>query len=753
MNRTIGTCTLAAAALVSRAPVRAAAPVPSSAAAGIVVAADGNPVGGARVTASTSAASARTSTRPDGFFRVAVAGTPPVRLRIDAPGYAAAQQTLEAAESSGLRIALSSAALAEEVTVTASRTPRTLAETAAPTTVLPREDLRSAAAPVIDDVLRRVPGFSLFRRTGSRTANPTSQGVSLRGLGASGTSRALVLADDVPVNDPFGGWVYWGRVPEIALDRAEVVEGGASDLWGSAALGGVVRLVRRDDATPGVDAETWGGSESSGDGALRIAGAAGPVRLSADGELFATGGYVPVAPEDRGPVDVRAGSRHRTLEGTASTIVGESSLFVRGSRYLEERGNGTLLQRNDTQITEWSGGFDGAAVGGALGLRAYRSDEIFHQSFSAIAPDRTSETLTSRQRVPSSATGGSAQWSRALGTIHELSAGADFRRVEGTSEDTAYLPSGPSLRPSGGTQDAAAGWIEDVASLSPALTVSGSLRYDAWRNSSGRTFAAGAPIALPDRSADSWSPRLSAVWAATRTVSLTASAYRAFRAPTLNELYRPFRLGNVQTLANADLSPETVTGAETGVRWQTGDGRVFARAALFWMDLHDAVGNVTLSTTPSLITRQRENIGRIRDRGAELAVDARLSPEWTAAAGYLLADSRVVAAPRNPSLVGNRVPQVPRDQATMEIRFSRPSLATIAVQGRWSGPQFDDDANAFPLGSFFTLDALVSKALPAGFEVFGAVENATNRRNEAGRTPVVTLAPPRIFRAGIRWRV
>jgi len=741
----------AAAAVLAAVPPRGVSAAETSTVAGSVSGAAGRPLAGARVTARTAAAAARMRTRPDGSFRIEVDGPPPVRLRVEAPGCASFETTLESSGTSGLEIALVSAALADEITVTATRTPRSVAETAAPTTIVPRDAIRSAGAPVIDDVLRGVPGFSLFRRTGSRTANPTTQGVSLRGLGASGTSRALVLADDVPLNDPFGGWVYWGRVPEIALDRVEVVEGGGSDLWGSSALGGVVSLVRREAAKPELEAEAWFGSESSGDGALRASAAAGPILLSADGEIFTTDGYVPVAPDERGAVDVPAASRHEAFEGAAAATPGSSSVIVRGSRYVEQRANGTPLQRNDTAITEWSAGFDGLAAGGALGARAYRSDETFHQTFSAIAPDRASETLTSSQRVPASATGGSAQWARALGTVHQLAAGADYRRVEGTSEDTVYLPSGPSLRPSGGTQETAAGWIEDVATLSAAVTVSASLRYDAWNDFDGRTFAAGAAIPLPDRSADSWSPHLSVVWAAGRAISLTASGYRAFRAPTLNELYRPFRLGNVQTLANAALSPETVSGAEVGARWQSADGRVWARANLFGMDVHDAVGNVTLASTPTLITRQRENIGRVRSRGAELAVDARLSPEWSMAAGYLLADSRVVSAPKNPSLAGNRVPQVPHDQATMEIRFSRPAFGTAALQARWSGPQYDDDANAFRLGSAFTLDAFVSRPLGAGFEIFGAIENATNRRNEAGKTPVTTLAPPRTFRGGLRW--
>lgn len=80
-------------------------------------------------------------------------------------------------------------------------------------------DLAQTPGVNIDDRLREVPGFSLFRRTSSVVANPTTQGVSLRGIGSSGASRSLVLWDGVPMNDPFGGWVYWTRFPPEDLRR------------------------------------------------------------------------------------------------------------------------------------------------------------------------------------------------------------------------------------------------------------------------------------------------------------------------------------------------------------------------------------------------------------------------------------------------------------------------------------------------------------------------------------------------------
>src|SRR5947209_2187456 len=165
-----------------------------------------------------------------------------------------------------LHLLLTPAAFQDKVTVTASRRLAALGETAASAVVLSSADLRATAGIGTDDALRQVPGFTLFRRTPSRSANPTTQGATLRGLAGSGASRALVLEDGVPLNDPFGGWVYWGRVPRVAIERLEVVRGGGSDLYGSAALAGVGQVVRQGTDVPRVDSEVVPGQVGSAEG-------------------------------------------------------------------------------------------------------------------------------------------------------------------------------------------------------------------------------------------------------------------------------------------------------------------------------------------------------------------------------------------------------------------------------------------------------------------------------------------------------
>src|SRR5439155_19735381 len=147
------------------------------------------------------------------------------------------KQTISIGSGSELQIELTPASVVEEIVVTPSGKEAPLSETAESVTVIGRNELNQTAAIAFDDALRQVPGFTLFRRSNSLSANPTSQGVSLRGVGANGASRALIMLDGIPLNSPFGGWVYWNRVARTSIDAADVVNAGASDVYCSRAFG------------------------------------------------------------------------------------------------------------------------------------------------------------------------------------------------------------------------------------------------------------------------------------------------------------------------------------------------------------------------------------------------------------------------------------------------------------------------------------------------------------------------------------
>ena len=588
---------------------------------------------------------------------------------------------------------LSVTAVQESITVTATRTETRLADTPASVVVLGREEIAATPAATVDDMLRQVPGFTLFRRAGSRVANPTTQGVTLRGMGASGASRAAVLDDGIPLNDPFGGWVYWGRISRLSLERVEVMRGGGSHLYGSGAMGGVVQFFRRRD--PSMVAEVAAGTQSTGSASVFAVIPRGEWRGTVSLDWFDTTGHVLVAAEERGVVDRAAGSEHLS----ADVALQRGTSFLRLSHFDESRHNGTALQVNDTTIRQLAGGGDLSMFGGLMTARGWFGDQDYHQTFSAVAANRETERLTAEQNIASTSAGSTLQWSRGVGRRHAIVAGGDLREVE-----------------SGDRQATFAGFVEDMMQISPALSVTAGIRFDTWEGH------------------DAWSPRLAALFRLPRGPAWTVAAYQAFRAPTLNELHRDFRVGNIITLANEELGAETLTAIEAGIR---GD-RV--RVTAFWMEMDDLISNVTLTTTPALITRQRRNVESGRSRGVEVESDWRVTPSLRASAGYLFSDSTFSNA--------RQLPQVPRHQATAQLSYTR--RATAALQARWSAMQFDDDLNQLTLDGYVVADAFVS--IPAGpVAITLAAENLFDETVEVSATPVTTIGQPRSIRVGLRY--
>jgi outer membrane receptor protein involved in Fe transport len=696
----------------------------------------GQPVAGARIAPRSRSGPLRVVvTDPDGSFEFDPAGAPEGRLVVSAPGYQDVERAWSAA-GEPVVIVLERQRRAEEVTVTASRTTTRLADTASRVVVLDGPALQSTAAPTLDDALRQVPGFSLFRRSDSRVANPTAQGASLRGVGPSGASRSLVLLDGVPLNDPFGGWVYWSRAPRIALERVEVLEGGASDLYGSAALGGVIQAVERS-ASPAIAVEASAGS--LGTAGLAAFGAASPGAWTLRGaaEAFTSDGYVLVPPEARGPVDTPAGGSHvngaLTLERRLSP---GATVFVRGAALGESRANGTPLQVNDTDWRQVSAGGDWTVgAGGTLSARAWYGRQVYHQTFSAVSADRESETLTRVQRVPSDALGASLQWTRPLGERQALVAGLGGRWVDGRSDENAVVGGAPRPPTSaGGTDRTLALFASDRIAAGDRVVLTFGARVDRWKGG--------------ERDATAFSPRASFLLRVSRRVRLTAAGYGAFRSPTLNELHRSFRVGGTVTLANPSLTFERLGGGEVGAVWSASD-RLRVRAVAFAARVADPVANVTIETTPTLITRERQNLGSTRSLGVEADVEAEPFKGVHVSGGYAFLDSTVVRFPANPALEGLRLPQVPRHQATAAVRFARRAFE-LGIEGRGTSGQFEDDLNQTPLAGYVTFDARAARRL-GRVSVFLALENLGGTRYDVGRTPVPTEGPPRAWRAGIRF--
>jgi outer membrane cobalamin receptor len=651
----------------------------------------------------------------------------------------------------------------DPIVVTPSRLEQRAGDAPAAVTVLTREDVRQSASQTVDDLLRQVPGFSLFRRTSSLVGHPTTQGVSLRGIGPSGTSRALVLQDGIPVNDPFGGWVYWDRIPLPAIEQIEVVRGGGASVWGNYALGGVIQVLTRRPTARGAWAEASYGSHNTLNLDLLLTEAQGPFRLSLEGSYFTTDGYPIVQENQRGAIDINADSKHAAFNGRLEWAPSSDvSLFLSGNYYDEDRGNGTALQINNTHAgTLAAGGRIRLREGEELRGSVFLQLQSFLSTFTNQAADRNSETLALSQEVPTTSVGGSIGWSRQIGD-HLLAAGADLRWVDGETDERVFVNGVfARTRVAGGEQLVAGAYLQDVWTPHPAWELSGGVRLDYWHSYDGERRDTPPPVGVPpsqtfgDTERVAVSPRVAALFRPWPDTRLRASAYQGFRVPTLNELYRVFRVRNDVTVANAELKPERLTGGEVGVaqRW----GPAEARLTGYWNDVKDLVANVTLTQRlpdcpPGTTCRQRQNLDLARIRGIEAEVDVTLARDWRFLVSYLFADAKVVDASQQPALEGKRLAQVPRHTGTVSVRYDNPAIVTATASARFVGDQFEDDLNTLRLGSYVVLDVFLSRAITRWSEVFFAVENLLDKTYAVGRSTdgVTTIGAPRLIRGGVR---
>ena len=651
----------------------------------------------------------------------------------------------------------------EPVVVTATRTEQRLDEAPASVSVLTREDIGQAAGQSLDDLLRQVPGFSLFRRSSSIVSHPTTQGVSLRGIGPSGASRALVLLDGIPINDPFGGWVYWDRIPLQSVEQVEVVRGGGASVWGNYALGGVINIITRRPVERATLFEGSYGNNDTRNVDLLLTEVQGPFRLSLEGSHFATDGYPTVSAARRGAIDGDAGSRHTTFNGRIELQPSpDLSMFVRGTYYEESRDNGTPLQFNNTDAGSLAmGGRARTGDGSEWTATVFTDLEGFHSTFSSQALDRNSETLALDQRVPTTSVGAALTWSRTFGA-HRVLAGTDFRWIDGETDERVYVAGAfARTRVAGGEQQIYGLFLQDVYTPHPRIELVGGLRADYWRAYDGFRRDTPSPAGIPARQTYSdidrlaASPRLAMLVHASPSTDLRASAYQGFRVPTINELYRVFRVRNDVTVANEHLKPERLTGGEVGVEQRVGPFQ--ARATAFWNEVQDLVANVTLTNRlpdcPAGTTcRQRQNLDRARIRGVETELELRVGREWKVGGGYIYSDTEVIDAPPQRSLEGKRLAQVPRHGASLTVRYDNPALFTVAATARFVGRQFEDDLNTLPLGSYVLVDLFASRRIARWGEVFVAIENLLDTTYTTGRTSdgVVSIGAPFLVHGGVR---
>ncbi|PKB14491.1 outer membrane receptor for ferrienterochelin and colicin [Novosphingobium kunmingense] len=637
------------------------------------------------------------------------------------------------------------------IVVTGQGLPDSPATPAYDVVTLGADQLAASASGRLEDALGAVAGFQQFRRSDSRSSNPSAQGATLRALGGNATSRTLILLDAVPLADPFFGYIPFASVAPERLAMARITRGGGSGAFGAGAVAGTIELTSAAPPQLGL----FDGSALVND--------RGETELSASLAPQLGGGFAELAGRwDRGHGFWTTPEAQRV----PASVRARFDSWSASARAVAPLGSDTELQArvaafNDERTLRFAGA-DTSSSGQTASLRLVGKGDWGFDALAyvqagnftnVVISSTTFRTSLDQYATPTTGTGGKLELRPPLGGDHVLRLGGDWRIASGEAKEVAYNASTGAVtarRIAGGRNSLFGFYLEDDWTLGPVVLTAGA-RADRWAISDGhfisRTAAGAVTLssAFADRSGWETTFRGGALADLGAGVKLRAAGYTGFRLPTLNELYRPFAVFPVTTSANADLENERLRGVSAGLDWTPVEAVTLSFTA-FDDKVRRAISNVTTGVN----ARQRRNVDAVHSRGLELG--------FQAAAGQVrfdgslaLTDAEVEASGTAIGLDGKRPAQTPRVAASGTLSWKPAEDWTLALTLRHVGQQFEDDLETDSLPAATILGAFAEIPLRQGLSLVLRGENLTGEQvltRKQGTS--VDLGVPRTVWAGVR---
>ena len=639
------------------------------------------------------------------------------------------------------------------------------------------ERLDDVASGRVEDALRDVAGIQQFRRSDARSANPTSQGVTLRGLGGNASSRAVLMLDGVPQADPFGGWISWPGYDSLFLNSIEVTRGGGSGASGAGALAGTIELSSENAAESSLlRGGVAYGSRNSIAADATLGGTLGTGSASISASYERGDGFIPIVAGQRGTVDRGAAYEQFGVAMRAVVPLNEIVEIQANLRgFIDNRERGFAFSDNSNEGVDASirlvsrGDWQWSAL-------AYAQLRGFNASFGGVAADRNSVRRVFEQfDVPSEGYGLRFELRPPVGDKAELRLGGDWRHTAGQTKENFFFQNGAPLRNrfAGGKSDTGGAFAELSIQASDAVLITGGARIDRWSLHDGfrREVNIGGSTRSDTQFANrtGWEPtgRLGLAWKAKGNLTLRTAAYLGWRLPTLNELYRPFRVGPDATAANENLVPERLKGIEAGVSFVPVPGVAEVSLTVFYNELEDAIANVTLGQGPGLFPgvgfvsgagsfRQRQNLSEVRAAGAEFNLKIDIV-EYYLNASYSYVGNRVKATGAAIAVNNLRPAQIPRHFASTTIgwRGANEDGTGVSTTLRYQGGQFEDDLNQRLLKTAFTVDARAGWRLSPAVLIEARAENLFDARVETAISGagIIERSRPQTFWLGLRFNI
>ena len=634
----------------------------------------------------------------------------------------------------------------ESVVVTATRSARSINDVPESVSVVSAQAIADTPGQALDDVLRTSASVDLPNAT-SYQLHPTADNISMRGLGGI---RALVLLDGVPMNDPFFGYLQWSRVPLELVNQVEIVRGGGATLWGNYAMGGVINIRTREPVADELAFDASGGSfgtyRANAFGSYLFSDSA---RVALSAGRNHTDGFMQIAPDVRGPVDVPTAftSNNAAFRGSAN-LTPSLEATARVDYFDNDQNLQTRLSHNAQHTWNYSGSLSQEFGKNAdVTLMAFGSDSTFTTNNSgafAGVPENQAEFVENVHRTPVNDVGISLVWSHAInwGWVRSYSVGTDYHRIAGEDDSDIFDETGARLRTDigRGKQRFLGAFIQTSLEPLEHLEILASLRYQSFHNFDAFDGTPGGLGNAPSSSETSTDPRVSVRYSLTNAFALRAAYYKAFRAPTLDNLYRAFSVPAGIFYANPELVPETLKGGEVGFDVHVSHLRT--RVTAYTNDIDNLITSRTLEFNelpPGFFFGTRNiNAGKARSRGIELETQMDIATGWTAGAAYTFADSRITGNALDPDSVNRQIADVPQNRASLSVTYESPWGLRITPQFRWLQSSYGDNDHTFPVDSQHIVDLSASYSISKAAEVFVHIENLFNEHyiaNNSGFNP------------------
>ena len=683
-----------------------------------------------------------------------------------------------------------------DVVVNATRSDTPLDQMPLNTTILTKEVLESSPDQTIDQVLKNVPGVFL-NDVPYYQKDPTGQSINVRGLGYG---RTLVLIDGLPANDAFYGTVQWNLVPMSSIESVEFVRGGVSSLYGNYGMGGVININTKTPKNSSQEVSASYGSFGTGNVAASkdlIVSDAMQMRFSAD--YFSSEGfqnYATIAPGS--PSNIKNGMGTDAVKNSNVRLQNyfkptqDTNAFLRmGYSTMADLSNNYAIAPNLIQTADVAAGsttkidVDKKAQVNVY----YQNTNFYKQTANNLTAAPYKPYINANYTDPYSTVGASAQYTHdlKLAGIDQYILAVDARNISASNQTNNLASTGAvnSVNYAQGQQNFY-GLLGQIKSKAGAIPLEATLgaRVDAWNsqtptysNTNYGTGNTGIPTysSVPNQSKTQLSPSLGLLYNVSSDWDLRSAAYQAFHAPSMNNTLRSY--GNSvsgYSLANPNLTPETMTGYEVGTdyRWKSG----FAQLTAFNNYITNAItsykitsanwafanslctssgisGCTQTSTSPgytnvSYYTNQQN----LLSQGLELQYHHDINPHWGLDGGYSYTKTTLTwSATSDP--INTQVGGVPRNMANAGLTYYPVPQASLTTTVRYVGNSWMA-TGSLPVPAYAVVGLKANYQVTPQAAVFASVVNLFNRQyvtfNIASQASSYQAGMPQAITVGAR---